>query len=346
MRIAICTRSFRPVIGGLGSVTHAYAQGFIELGCRPIVVTSSPAPEGYDGQFPYPVVRRPGLYEFRRVLRGCEGVVFVHQSLVYMLWSFFLKKPVLSVLHGRIWNWGSVSNIVCSLAFELHLRIRPHAALISETVRSPATRNAPVIGNPYDASSFTAPTTPAEPGTIIFSGRLNRYKGIFDLTEAVRLLRLRGVPVKVTFVGAGPDEADLRMAVAAAGISGSTTFVGHSNPECVAALLRRHQIAAIPSDWDEPFGVVALEAIASGCYVVAYPDGGLPVAIGAAGLLTSDKSPDALATALQRVITDDALRKRIDENRRAHLEKFSCGRIAGRLLEMLSEARRGAVPIK
>jgi len=335
MKIALCTRSFRPEIGGIGTVTHSFALGLIEHGCEPVVVTSTPAPEGYDAQFSYRVIRQPGFLEFRRVLRGCDGVIFTHQSIVYILWSVLLGKPVLSSIQGQIWNWSSMLSAVLTIAFEMHLRIRPRVALISEAVRSPATRNAPVIGNPHDRGDFHAPDVRAEPGTVIFSGRVIRAKGVFHLVEAVRLLRRRGVPLKVTFVGAGPDEAELRDAIAAADLSGCTTLIGHSEPRRVAELLGQNQIAAIPSDWDEPFGIVALEAIACGCYVVAFPDGGLPLAVGEAGLVTSEKSAAALADGIQRLLTDETLRRRIDGNRIEHLEKFSRGTIAARLLELL-----------
>ena len=226
-----------------------------------------------------------------------------------------------------------------ALVVEMHLRIRRHAVLISKTVRSPATHDAPVIGNPYDSDLFRQPVIAAEPGTIIFSGRVNRGKGIFHLVEAVRLLRLRGVPLKVTFVGSGPDDMEVRDVIASAGLDECIVMVGHREPEQVAALLARHQIAAIPSVWDEPFGIVALEAIACGCYVVAFPDGGLPFAFGEAGLVTAEKSPAALANAIQCLLTDESLRRRIDENRQAQLNRFSRGTICARLLEILSAAQ-------
>ncbi|MEQ1852142.1 MAG: glycosyltransferase family 4 protein [Chthoniobacteraceae bacterium] len=341
MRVALCTRSFRPEIGGLGTVSHAYALGLLELGCQPRVVTSTPpAPEGYDGQFPYPVVRQPGYREFRRVLRDSDCVVFIHQSLVYVLWSLFVGKPVVSSIQGRIWNWGSAFNAFFSIFCEMHLRFRPHAVLVSDAIRSPATRRAPVIGNPYDADVFHQTPAATTPNSIIFSGRLNRGKGVFHLVEAAKILRGRGLEFALTFVGSGPHEAELRDAVVAADLGERTRFVGHCEPPRVAELLTQHPIAAIPSDWDEPFGIVALEAIACGCYVVAFPDGGLPFAVGDAGVVTGTKSPEALADAIQRLLTDEMLRQRIDGKRAKHLERFSRKNVALGLLEVMNSACR------
>ena len=344
MKIALCTRSFRPEIGGLGTVSHIYALGLLNYGHQPVVVTSAPAPAGYDGQFPYPVIRQPGFRQFRRMLHHCDCVVFVHQSLVYILWSILAGKPVVSSIQGHLWNWTTPSNAFFSLFCELHLRLRPHAILISNSVRSPATRRAPIIGNSYDSDVFFSSAPVPAANTIIFSGRLNRSKGVFHLVEAVRLLLLRGLVVNVTFVGSGPDEAELHLAVAKAGIAERVTFFGHTEPCGVAELLRQHHIAAIPSDWDEPFGVVALEAIACGCYVVAFPDGGLSFAVGEAGFVTADKSPRALADTIQRVLTDETVRRRIDEKRGSHLEKFSPRNVIAGLLEVISAACGGSVP--
>jgi glycosyltransferase involved in cell wall biosynthesis len=335
VKIALCARSFRPETGGLGSVTHSYALGLLERGWHPTVITHACAPEGYDQQFPYPVVRRPRFLAFRRLLRANDAVVFIHQSITYILWSCLIRRPIVSTIHGRIWAFPNLRIGVTSLFFECHLRLRPHAALISETVRSPATRAAPVIGNPYDHEIFHSSGAVPKTGTVVFSGRISRGKGVFRLLEAVQSLRREGLEVTATFAGTGPDECALRQAVQDAGLGEVVTFLGHCEPGRVAELLRSHQIAAVPSDWIESFGLVALEAIACGCYVVAFPDGGLPYAVGKAGLVTATKSSAALASGIRRVMTDVEFLQEIDSQRAAHLKGFSRASVVTKLINLI-----------
>jgi len=71
---------------------------------------------------------------------------------------------------------------------------------------------------------------------------------------------------------------------------------------------RRAAIVVVPSRWDEPLARTALEGLAHGCAVLAYPSGGLPEVLRGRGLLIDPPDPEALAAALERVIADDALR--------------------------------------
>ena len=271
-------------------------------------------------------------------------MIFVHQSVIYILWSCFISRPIVSTIHGLIWSCDSVRIALTSLFFEAHLRLRPHAALISEVVRSPATRDAPVIGNPYDQETFHPANVAHQAGTVIFSGRISRDKGVFYLLDAVHALRRAGLEVTATFAGSGPDEGALRQAISTAGLIESVTVLGHCEPAHVAELLRSHQVAAIPADWKESFGLVALEAIACGCYVVAFPDGGLPVAVGRAGLLTVEKSSGALADGIRRIMNDAELRRGIDSQRSAHLKRFSRTSVVGELIAVVQRAIPPLIP--
>lgn len=338
MKIAVCARVFRPATGGLGAIAHAYAMGLLEHGWQPTVITHSDAPAGYDDQFPYAVIRRPDLMRFRRLLRNSDAVVFVHLSIIYILWSCFIRRPIISTIHGRVWAFNNLRAALASLFFECHLRLSPHAALISEVVRSPATRSDPVIGNAYDNDVFFSGSRRHKEGSVIFSGRINRSKGPFVLLDALQALRSKGLQLRATFVGSGPDEQGLCDAVRDAGLEEVTKILGHCEPARVAELLREHQIAAIPSDWQEPFGLVALEAIACGCYVVAFPDGGLPEAVGKAGLITASKSATALADGIRRLLTDSELRREIDSHRATHLENFTRFRVVSKLVDMINRA--------
>src|SRR2546423_2087302 len=81
---------------------------------------------------------------------------------------------------------------------------------------------------------------------------------------------------------------------------------GRIDEATLDALYRGAAALAIPSR-SEGFGLPALEAMARGCPVVASDAGALPEVVGEAGLLVAPGDPEALASALGRLLTDDAL---------------------------------------
>ncbi len=131
--------------------------------------------------------------------------------------------------------------------------------------------------------------------------RLRAEKGIDVLLGSVELLRTQGVHVVV--VGSGPAERALRE-LAARGRT-PVHFVGHSND--VSLWLNVADAIAMPSR-REAFGRTAVESMAAGRPLVASRVGGLVDAVddGVSGLLVPPEDPDALATALDRVLGDRA----------------------------------------
>jgi glycosyltransferase involved in cell wall biosynthesis len=89
--------------------------------------------------------------------------------------------------------------------------------------------------------------------------------------------------------------------------AGGGTYLGRLDPSAVPAMLREHQIACVPSLADEPFSLSALEAMASGCAVVASRRGGLPEVVGDAGTLFDPDDTDGLVAALVPLVTDPDL---------------------------------------
>jgi glycosyltransferase involved in cell wall biosynthesis len=104
--------------------------------------------------------------------------------------------------------------------------------------------------------------------------------------------------------------------------------------------LNDHQIMVVPSRWDEPFGIVALEGIACGCVVVGSENGGLREAIGPCGITFPNGSVDELATVLRKLLGDPELCSSLRSQREAHLARFEARTIACEYLRIFEAVMR------
>lgn len=151
---------------------------------------------------------------------------------------------------------------------------------------------------------------------VLVAGRLHPLKG-FDLAVAA----IAAIPAErrpaLRIVGAPPPDGDdyarsLHEAVADAGMLRSVSFDGALRRELLAERVRRASLVLIPSH-SETFGLVALEAAASGVPVIAHAVGGLPEAVvdGTTGMLVAGEDPEVWAAAIQSVLRDAALARRL-----------------------------------
>ena len=150
---------------------------------------------------------------------------------------------------------------------------------------------------------------------ILFVGRLEPAKGADLLVRALPMIDAR--PDAALWI-VGGDERDegerqrLRELAARGGVGGRVRFVGAVDREQLPDLYRAASVCVVPSAY-ESFGLVAIEAMASGTPTVATRVGGLASTIshGATGLLVAERAPQQFAAAIERLLADDALRARM-----------------------------------
>ena len=129
---------------------------------------------------------------------------------------------------------------------------------------------------------------------LLFAGQLIRGKGVQLLLAAMARMK---TPRTLDIVGTGNMEPKLRALAAQLGIEGRVRFNGfQSNPQ---DWMRAAKCVVVPSFWQEPYGLVAAEAVALGRPVVAFAIGGLPEACGGKATLVPPGDIDALADALE-----------------------------------------------
>jgi glycosyltransferase involved in cell wall biosynthesis len=232
-----------------------------------------------------------------------------------------------SGLQGFLQRFSSrfAFNLACSKA--LADRIRPQCRVIS---------------NAYDDALFRNVQTVRE-RELIFVGRLLSDKGVHVLLAALVLLRGDGIRPRLTVVGTGPDWDFLTVKCRDLGLSDQVEFVGKKAGPALAALLNSHQILVVPSLVWESFGIVALEAIACGCTVVAACEGsGLTEAIGPCGVTFPPGDTHALARALSRLLRSPETRPQYHRCAADHLRPHAAAAVASAYLDVLKQvtARR------
>jgi glycosyltransferase involved in cell wall biosynthesis len=146
--------------------------------------------------------------------------------------------------------------------------------------------------------------------TLASAGRLGPQKALGVALEAVA-----GVPaVSLVIAGDGPDRAALEARARDLGVDGRTRFLGSVSREVVLRLFRAADATVLSSSW-ENLPHTVLEALAVGSPVIATSVGGVPEVVrdGENGLLVPPSDPDALSSAIRRLLTNDELRRRLGE---------------------------------
>ena len=171
-----------------------------------------------------------------------------------------------------------------------------------------------------------------------YVGRLAPHKGVAVLLQAVA----GDARLSVRIAGEGPASGDLRRLARELGVEDRADFVGPVPHDGLPEFLSRLDVLAVPSlptpGWVEQFGRVAVEAMACGVPVVASDTGALPEVVAGAGLLVSPGDPDALRTALLRVLTDPVLAGHLREAGFARAAACDWERVGGDYLRMYERA--------
>lgn len=184
---------------------------------------------------------------------------------------------------------------------------------------------------------------------VTFVGRIQPLKAPDVLLRAAAEVHRRepGLPLRVLVVGGpsgtGLERPDSLIELAAAlGISNRVTFIPPQAPERLVRVYRASDVVAVPS-YSESFGLVAIEAQASGTPVVAADVGGLGVAVrsGETGLLVSGHDTGDWADALRTVLVEENLRAAMAKRAPLHAADFSWEHTAAGLLDSYHRAVAG-----
>jgi glycosyltransferase involved in cell wall biosynthesis len=176
---------------------------------------------------------------------------------------------------------------------------------------------------------------------ILYTGNIKPHKNVDRLIEAFAILRRRGVSdVQLLIIGDNVSKSpELRRLVHRFQLHQHVRFLGFVSDEMLAALYRLTRVFVFPSLY-EGFGLPPLEAMAGGAPVITSNVSSLPEVVGDAAVLVDPLDAGALADAIARVLSDDALRAELIARGRERVARFSWDAAAIRTHAAYESARK------
>ena len=277
--------------------------------------------------------------------RGCPWVVTVHATEFGRHQGWVDKYPQ-SHIHGVEASMVRRADAVIACSNYM----RGHIASAFKV--SP--RQVTVIPNGIDPSDLESSTD--DPGAlratyaasderlVLLVGRLVYEKGFHLALDALAGAVKRFGDVRFVVAGTGTAEAELKKQARELSLEEHGTFLGWVGDDMLHSLYRISDVCIVPSIY-EPFGLVALEAMASGCLTIVADTGGLREVMpgdGSVGLRFRSRDSDSLGAMLEDVLADDDARHRLVAAAREHVLKFDWVEVGETMLGLY----RGLAPAR
>ncbi|WP_142251741.1 glycosyltransferase family 4 protein [Bradyrhizobium sp. UNPF46] len=329
MKIAIFSSSFSPAVGGMETLSETLAVEFVRAGHGVKLITDTAGEEG--DRYPFPVLRQITSGRRFSIYRQSDVILSLPLSLRRVTEQLLSHRPIVvhhpNPLVGRNGRPG-LNHLVKQIIRRRMINVVPGQYMARSIQRSI------IIPNPYNHHLFEYHGED-KPGDVLFVGRLATVKGVDTLLRAIRKA-LEAVPnFRTTIVGEGPERERFLSLSQQLQLGNFVTFVGAMRGQELASTMRQHRVMVVPSLYQEPFGIVALEGLASGCLMIVSQRGGLVDAVGPHALTFENGNAEQLADRLIRALRDPGLTETLLKGSQHHLHLHRADTIAARYLEAM-----------
>jgi glycosyltransferase involved in cell wall biosynthesis len=291
MKIAMVSTPFLPVpprdYGGTELVVHELVEGLVGRGHEVTLFATGDSHTSGELRSLFPAAQWPPdtlndldhvSWAVRQVINDEFEVIHAHSAVALALRRIMRHPPLVYTIHHARNEQLSAFYRNC------------HDAVFVAISHDQARRELPlprltVIHHGLDPSRFVC--APRSADYVCFVSRLAEVKGPHT---AIDVSARAGVPIRVAGAVHPPDQrfADLELSDRLS--LPHVTYLGSIGLDVKIPLLRDARALLAPIQWDEPFGLVLIEAMLSGCPVVAFPEGSVPelVDVGVTGFIARD----------------------------------------------------------
>jgi glycosyltransferase involved in cell wall biosynthesis len=333
MKILLFSHSFYPNIGGIESISLMLANNFAKRENVSVIVVTR-TKEKRSKLFPFQVVRNPSFNEITSLLRDCD-VVFENNPCFGMSWpNLLIRKPKIVGLQ----TWIAAPTEKTKFQQRLKKKILSDYDVVtacSNKIKTFTFNKAIVIGNPYDSNNFQKHPV-IKKHDFVFVGRLVSDKGADMCVELLNELNnFDGKKYSLTIVGDGLEMKKLKELATTYNLTNEIRFLGFLPAEAIAKELNEHRYLLVPSRWEEPFGIVALEGMACGCIPIVSDGGGLPDAVGKAGVVFERNSLNSLVQSTIQLLEDEEKQENLQQLAPTHLSLHTEKTVSDRYFDII-----------
>ncbi len=332
MNIVIYTPFYLPRIGGIELKAEGLAGIISSAGHHVTLITRTPKQEPDKCNFV--VHRNKSIWSSLKNFASADVIVYMNVSLIGIIPLLFYKQPFI-IAHDNVY-YSNNNKLSIKGRLKYFIARFAHANLCcSAYVAQFIKHKAIVTGNPYRNSIYTSIRNHKDrPKDLVFLGRLVSDKGCHILLQALSILKsVYNKTFSLTIIGDGEDRIVLETLAYNLGIANQINFVGFLMDLPLRDELNLHKVMVVPSVWQEPFGIVALEGLACGCKLIVPDCGGLPEAVGNFGTIFKSADPADLArTIIWTLLQDDYNGEELQQ----HLKKFTLESVASYFLTAIN----------
>lgn len=285
---------------------------------------------------PFRITRTSSFFKRYLAFRRADVILFMNFTFSGIPVALLARRPMVLSHHGIYPSEGNIRRRIMEFGKRQLIRFFVNISVshyVSENLRAKTF----VIPNSFDDRSFYS-TDEKKTLDFVFCGRLVSDKGAVVLLDALKLVTARFPHTTLTVIGDGPEKNKLQDRAVLLGLSDNVRFTGRLYGSELTSELLKHVCMTIPSLWNEPFGIVALEGIACCKTVISSNRGGLPEAVGNCGVLvdpTAEKFSDAMLHVLNTRKHKRVAGEPTAQHRAVHLAKHSSRSVALKYLKIL-----------
>ncbi|GJD16223.1 hypothetical protein RIVM261_011790 [Rivularia sp. IAM M-261] len=339
MRICLHSGQFFPVIGGIPQVSYTLADYWVEQGHQVTVVTDTPATVNQDIAFNFPVVRCPSFALWNSLLSTSDVIVSKGYSLKHLAAWLLSRKPIIwihpiyipEIIESNKIKWRSLfRSFLARVALPLAASHVYVSRAIEKQIRSP---KGLVIYNPVESCFRPLPDIIVE-NDFAFFGRMDAEKGVATLLKALTICKQRNKNYTLDLYGKGPYLLEWQQLAETLGIASQLRWYPFLRGEELVTAMNAAGVVVMPSQWAEPMGLVAAEAMACGKAVIGSRQGGLGEVLEGYGMTFENGNAEQLAECMIQVKENPNLRLNFEKKGYERARDFALSTVGNKYLQL------------